>query len=94
MTSLELGMAFLIALTILSAASAFVMPGDPLRLTRVLLAVGSAIVFQVHVLAEGARPEHWPLYALGAIVLVGVAGQWFTSQRGATKGPDDDDPGR
>ena len=89
MTSLELGMAFLVGLTVLTAVSAIALPGDPMRLTRVLLAVGSAIVFQVHVITEGARPEHWPLYLAGLLVLVAVAGHWFFSQP-STGGPGDD----
>lgn len=92
MTSLEIGMAFLIALTILAALSAFVLPGDPLRMTRVLLAVGSAILFQVHVLAEGVRSGHWPLYAAGLVVLVGVAAHWFIGSRGGAEEPDGDGP--
>lgn len=92
MTSLELGMAFLVGLTLLTGVSAFALQGDPMRLTRVLLAVGSAIVFQVHVITEGVRPEHWPLYVIGLLVLVVVAGHWFWSQRVAT-GAGGDDPG-
>jgi len=90
MTSLEIGMAFLLGLTALSSVSAFALPGDPLRLTRVLLAIGSAVIFQVHVLTEGARPEHWPLYAAGFAMLVMVAGHWFWGQRGAGSRTDDE----
>jgi hypothetical protein len=95
MTSLELGMAFLLGLTVLTAVSALALPGDPMRLTRVLLAVGSAILFQVHVIAEGIRPEHWPLYVAGLLVLVIVAGHWFFSQpsSAAPGGDERDDDG-
>ena len=86
MTSLEMGMGFMLGLTMLSAVSALVLPNDPLRMTRVLLAVGSALVFQLHVLFEGPRAEHWPLYALGFVVLIAVAAHWFTSQRTAKAG--------
>jgi len=84
MTYLEIGMAFLIGLTVLTGLVGFVVPGDPMRLTRVLLAVGSAILFQVHAIGEGVRTAHWPLYVAGLVVLLGVAGQWFWSQRRAT----------
>ena len=82
MTSLEMGMAFMLGLTLLTAVSALVLPNDPLRMTRVLLAVGSALVFQLHVLFEGPQVEHWPLYGLGFVVLIAVAAHWFASQRG------------
>jgi hypothetical protein len=81
MTSLETGMAFMLGLTVLAGLSAFFVKGDPMRMTRVLLAIGSALVFQLHVLIEGPRPAHWPLYAAGFVVLVAVAGQWWFSQR-------------
>jgi len=74
MTSLEMAMAFLLGLTLLTGVSAVAMKGDPLRLTRVLLAVASALVFQLHVVLEGTRPEHGWLYAAGLVVLVVVAG--------------------
>ena len=91
MTPLEMAMAFLLGLTVLTAVSIVALPGDPLRLTRVLLAVASALVFQLHVVMEGTRPEHWPLYAVGLLVLVLVAGHWFWGQRGAgTTTPEDD----
>ncbi len=90
MTPLEMAMAFLLALTALSGVSAFAMKGDPLRLTRVLLAVASALVFQLHVVMEGTRPEHWPLYAAGFVVLVVVAGHWFIGQRAASGAPPDE----
>lgn len=92
MTSLEIGMAFLLGLTALTGVSAFALPGDPLRLTRVLLAIGSAVIFQVHVLTEGARPAHWPLYAAGFATIVLVAGHWFWSQQSGRVKPNDDDP--
>ncbi len=90
MTPLEMAMAFLLGLTVLTGISIIALPGDPLRLTRVLLAVASALVFQLHVVTEGTRPEHWPLYAAGLAVLVLVAGHWFVSQRREGADPTDD----
>jgi len=87
MTPLELGMAFMLAGTVLLGLSAWLLPGDPMRLTRVLLAVGSALLFQVHVLVEGARADHWPLYAAGLLVLLAVGLDWLRSQRGSGPKP-------
>jgi hypothetical protein len=83
MTPLEIAMAFLIGLTVLTSLSWVALPGDPLRLTRVVLAVASGLVFQLHVLIEGTRPEHWPLYGAGLLVLVAVAALWFFGSQGA-----------
>ena len=87
MTSLELGMAFMLVVTVLTGISALVLPNDPMRMTRVLLAVGSALVFQLHVLLEGPRAEHWPLYVAGLVVLIAVAAHWFMAPRTPGTGP-------
>jgi len=87
MTSLEMAMAFMLGLTVLTAVSAVAIPNDPMRLTRVLLAVGSAVVFQLHVLFEGPRSGHWPLYAAGFVVLILVAAHWFMSPKAASVEP-------
>ncbi len=89
MSPLEIAMAFLLGLTVLSGVAALVLPGDPLRMTRVLLAIASALVFQAHVLLEGAQPSHWPLYAAGFVVLVAVGGHWFFTQTRGAHGPSD-----
>ena len=89
MTSLEMGMALMLGLTVLAGLSAVFVPDDPLRLTRVLLAVGSAVLFQLHVLLESPRASHWPLYGAGFVVLVLVAGHWFATQRSRDERPPD-----
>jgi len=53
-------MVFLLGLALLTGISVVARSGDPLGLTRVLLGVASALVFQLHVVMEGTRPEHWP----------------------------------
>jgi hypothetical protein len=87
MTSLEMGMTFMLVCTVLTGVSAWVLPNDPMRMTRVLLAVGSALVFQLHVLLEGPRAEHWPLYTAGLVVLIAVAVHWFMAARPPGAGP-------
>lgn len=87
MTALELGMAFMLGGAVLLGLSAPLLPNDPMRTTRVLLAVGSALLFQLHVLIEGPRPGHWPLYAAGLVVLIAVGLHWLRSQRGGGSEP-------